>query len=308
MTRGYVCIVEKKKVLKVAYLSSSAYLSHYGYLIIRAIIAGNIDTWIDAENKDNQAFYGDEDPCQGFRLSWIMRSAENVDGDYEEYGYVYNVCSRSLNVYHRGELLFHVTKDEYSKYEYIFKHYYELQDYLDYRPNILAYDRDFRRNKRTLRKLSLTEIKNIPLNNEYIEITDSLLMDCFHRLDRPSYVKCVKNKDSMTIAEFIVSKEYGKWNICFQLPYIRVSVAGGLRSEKACMDKIRKIVSDNYDEFLELILIDAYVLEAFEERILSTDELKNFLRKRWEEKKWYTANGMYTVDKITSEYRFRLSA
>ena len=82
MTRGYICLIDGKKVTKYAYLQSDAYLDFYGVEILQAIMDNRIDAWMDKQIAYNHTCYGADEPSPHFTIDWIKRTKNNQDWEF----------------------------------------------------------------------------------------------------------------------------------------------------------------------------------------------------------------------------------
>lgn len=74
--------------------------------------------------------------------------------------------------------------------------------------------------------------------------------DVWHRPDKPAYVKHLDLPNNLSV-KFIVSKEFNKWNVCIQLPYVRKTILGGFTSERKAMNALRKWILKNQEHLKE---------------------------------------------------------
>ena len=107
MPSGYFCIVNEKKVEKAVYLNSDAYLSGYGFEILKSIIDSKLKEWIRETEKYTSRF---GTPVQTFSLDWIRKNSNVKIGKYDfyEYGYIYNSKTGMLKVYNFGKLIYSI--------------------------------------------------------------------------------------------------------------------------------------------------------------------------------------------------------
>ena len=224
MTRGYVCVVEGRKVAKYAYLNSDAYLSGYGLEILQSVTNGTLDEWLENQIQNNHMMYGDKEPDPRFSLNWIRKSKETKewrDSDYCEYGYIYIPKTGVLKVYNYGKLLCVITPECRDKYLYYFDREVKLLSAICYDDSKLALD--FEREKpfiKSIAQMSLHELEKYDELSDNMQdlplLSDIHLLDVWHRADRPAYLKRLSTiaEQSTTELDFVVSKECGnKWDV-----------------------------------------------------------------------------------------------
>lgn len=133
MTRGYFAIIEKNKVVECGYLSSSAYPSYYGLLILEAIEGSNESAFIQTLREES-----DEDCCdKEITVDWFVRrpgDKESSRYEFPEYSYLLQRNSGILSIYNFGRLLYRIHPEEIPVYRFIFQNDYYLERALSIDP------------------------------------------------------------------------------------------------------------------------------------------------------------------------------
>ena len=304
MTRGYYVILNKKnKVEKVAYLSSDAYLSYYGLLILRSINDCKVNTFM-SNLIDKNIEYGCEDDLDGFQLNWIKPNKESrqcEDWNYSEYGYIFN--GDNLKVYCFGKLLLTVdcnTQEEIDKYLYIFENeddIYSAISYDEYKlDNVIPFEKVIKQAV----KMNLDELKLMVFKSrgeERFYLSDSHCIASGYRADREVYQKRLTSSCGNESLKFIVEHDmigytdYG-WKVLIQTPVVRVPITISRKkfnSEKALMNALRDFIRPRKNKLMQL----AFVINKFEEA-KRNDMMKTFISELdglWSNANWFVGDG-----------------
>lgn len=105
----------------------------------------------------------------------------------------------------------------------------------------------------------------IPKKYSDISLSDGHCVDCWHRIDSPSYEKFLSFKKIPGRIKFIVSKEYTGWQAHIQLPYIRISILTPGRSERAVMNMLREHIKRFTDEYMDFLKLSNLYNEIYRE-------------------------------------------
>lgn len=331
MTRGYACMVSGKKILKVAYLPSDAYVSYYGYIILAAICnvapvlaygdpkAVDLDTWMDAQIEVNHDDYGDEEPSKDFSLNWIRKSKESDalgfdKYDFSEYGYLYDTVTGILKVYTFGKLLYTVKPNDREKYLYIFRNYENIWTAIHYDHDAFKYIVNWP-DKELLLNADMATLQEW---NEYgqkphLILDDNHSIDVWHREDRPAYVKRLSYRGSninlsVNFYAHKFSDQVKSWQCCVQLPWIRVNLFNNFfSSEGAVMKHLREFISANEDKIIRFMQVNNDVSQIISEK--DPDKAKDYitnLDSEFEKASWVTFSNYFGPDKIRKELRDRI--
>lgn len=320
MTRGYYVIEKGGKALKAVYLSGDAYLQDEGYG------AGIVKEF--SENREFELFeqlYAemsevDREMVNDIKPEWYRITNNSKESPFVDYSYV--LTNNKLKVYHFGKILFTITKESATKWCHALQHYEELYAHFLYSPLCLRtlYEKEGKMWKILQNKFDAGEdlvaedLKAAEFAD--LELEDYHTVDCWHRQDAPAYQKFLHIGGVRKEIKFVVSYRFHSWNVCIQLPYVRIGILNGysFKTETAAMKMVRTfirnhadelrcfaIVSEMYDEIAETFregtedytnrLIEG---ENFEEH---TKELIEYLSLH----KWYTANGYFTEKNILTE-------
>ena len=303
MTRGYVCIVEGTKILKVAYLESDAYLKYYGKNILVSITNGTIDEWMENQIHYNHEIYGNEEPDKNFSLDWIRKGKNNKDwriSDFVEYGYLYNIKTNILKVYYCGKLLYTIKNEEFEKYLYFFENDWAISTYLSYDKEKMNYD--YTKVPSLIKKASMSDLELYEVLSHDVRMELDDTHSCLPGHD-PSFEHYVYKKFFTTSRFlksgegicFICEKRYKKWDVLVQLPYVRVTLATSFSSEKKAVEFIRQEIRKvGIDKLLRFVKICDF-LEIHMPFDLETE---------WEKEPWYTPSGYFTVKDIKRNYTY----
>ncbi len=309
MTRGYVCITGKG-THKVAYLISDAYLSSYGLQILEAKKNDRLVQLIDEIAKDN-----DPDDCKGFQLNWIRPDKESradKNWRYAEYGYIFNVQSFTISVYHYGKRLFVINckhQKEMEKYLFLFEHEDDIYHSMAYNESLLKDTITFDQAMKQVKGNSLSVLESLvqkanAVNRVYL--SDEHLIARGYRADRPSYIKELTDTNSGYSLKFIASQDYDKkWSLLLQTPFVRIELDRGLRSERAVVKRIlQRIHNQGSEKFLRLAEIMSMCRKACEKKdMLKIQKLKEDMEAMFAEQEWFTYNSQLTPRWFTNELR-----
>ena len=327
MTRGYVCMVSGKKILKVAYLPSDAYISYFGYIILSAICnvapvlaygdpkAVDLNTWMDLQIEENHRDYDDE-PSPNFSLNWIRKSKESKElgyenYDYSEYGYLYDTNTGVLKIYNYGNLKYTVKPEDREKYLYIFKNYENIWIAIHYDHDTFKYlfnwpDKELLQNADMATLQEWNEDGQKPL----LFLDDDHTIDVWHRDTKPSYTKRLSyrsNNINLSV-NFIAHKFFDQtksWQLSVQLPWCRVDVFNDwFTSERSVMKRFREFISANEEKIICFLQVCNEVSGIINDKNSEkAKEYLNTLDTEYEKAPWVTFNGNFKPDKIRSELR-----
>ena len=306
MTSGYFCIVNEKKVEKAVYLNSDAYLSGYGFEILKSIIDSKLKEWIRETEKYTSRF---GTPVQTFSLDWIRKNSNVKIGKYDfyEYGYIYNSKTGMLKVYNFGKLIYSIPKNEREKYLYFFKYVEKIESYLCYNPEKMDYNYN-KSLKSIIANASIDELKEYVEkgNAPRLELSNHHSIVTGHSPETPHYLKkfTVSNKPWRS-ANFIVAKAYvrGTWEILIQLPYIRSYVATGFPTEVAAVKRLRAIISDNKERLIRYMDISDMYINWQHQKNTDLESVFAMLDEEWEKAPWYTFGSSFSASTIKANYR-----
>lgn len=318
MTRGYVCIVKSSKVIDVAYLSSDAYISYYGYKILEAINTPTTDKGIKAylkELEEENIEYGYEDDCKDFALNWIKPdkiSRSYDDWNYAEYGYIYDASNYMLKIYHNGKLLFKIDTDnqeEIDKYMYIFENENKIYTEISYDEDMLDDVVDFDKCMKLAASKDIDVIKQYVSDNdsrsERIYLRDYHCIAPGHRAGHEVYQKILRWEYYSECEElkFIVEhnateySDYG-WNALIQTPFVRIPIRVGgktrFSSERALMKSLRLFVKENSSKLAGLVYIMSYFKGLSKKGDTYLNDLIKHVDSTWEANHWYVTDGYLT--------------
>lgn len=105
----------------------------------------------------------------------------------------------------------------------------------------------------------------IPKKYSDISLSDDHCVDCWHRIDSPSYEKFLSFKKIPGRIKFIVSKEYTGWRAHIQLPYIRIPILTPGRSERTVMNMLREHIKRFTDEYMDFLRLSNLYNEIYKE-------------------------------------------
>lgn len=324
MTRGYICLIDGKKVTKYAYLQSDAYLDFYGVEILQAIMDNRIDAWMDKQIAYNHTCYGADEPSPHFTIDWIKRTKNNQDwerSDFYSYTYEYSLKTGTLKVYTSGDLYVTVKREEYEKYLFYFKNDSAISHYLHYNPETMEYDYK-KPIKKIIKNSSLEDLQQFfeESKKERLELENAHRVLAGHFRTLSDYESCyVYSKNFLTSdyyhsdkrgyqkkVPFIVEKPYRstKWDVLVQLPYIRVPVASGFSSEKKAVEHIRSIIKQvGVDKLLRFGEVSNTLSCFYKEN--RYDELQEYisqLEESYQKSPWYIPGGSFTPKEIRNHY------
>ena len=308
MTRGYVCITGKG-TNKVAYLSS-AYLSYYGLKILEAKKNNQLVQFIDSIAKENEI-----NDCKNFQPNWIRPdkvSRADKKWSYAEYGYIFNVQSCTLSVYHYGKRLFVINcnnPQEIERHLYLFEHEDDIYHSMAYNEYLLKYTMTFDQAMKQVKDNSLIVLESLvqkanTVNRVYL--SDEHLIARGYRADRPSYIKELTDTNSGYSLKFIASQEYDqKWSLLLQTPFARIELDNGLRSERAVVKRIlQRIHNQGSERFLRLAEIMSMCRKACEKKdMLKIQKLKEDMETMFTEQEWFTYSSQLTPRWFVNELR-----
>mgnify|MGYP000611285042 CR=1 FL=1 len=313
MTRGYYVKEQGGKVINAVYLSSDAYLQNgYGERIIEAFMLGkeeqmmdSIAASMDSADKKNMLYVKPE---------WYRKTVNSkIDAFYEEYGYVLrNPKEPKLVVYHHGKRLFALSRKEAPRWLYFVQNLSKLIDGWIYSQEKLNYEWEnygamFHFIEEKI-KLGMDEKElhyYMRENREPLSFfSDSHLMDAWYRPEKPAYQKVWKK--GMNTVEFIVSKEWNKWQVYVQLPFCRSRIMQEYTSEKQACRALLQLIKEQEPWLINFAKISTYFTEISEKIREGKTELKEveiYLKEQEKSNPWFLENDNFSVVSIMSETR-----
>ena len=312
-TRGYAFILDKSngKIIDSCGISSDAYLSGFGLEFLTEAFSGNIYTLVSDTRED----YEDEEE---FSLSWIMRTKESKElerYEFAEYGYIYIKSTDVMKVYRYGELLYTIKREEYDKYKYFFENFDEIEDYLSYDKDLFSYDFDDERIAKTIKDISLDELKKMYRSSQFasdfrVILNDGHLILAGHDYETKHYVygKPCKIGDKQIM--FICECDNKAWSVLVQLPYIRTYVtAEQFTSEKKAVEFIREFIRSTGAEKLKHTAEIMEKLEKVDMNVFYEDRkaLYRFcdnVEYEWNRQPWCVFDGRFSPQSINHNYVF----
>lgn len=268
MTRGYF-VLEMKGLLHAAALMSDAYLEGYGKEIIEAFLNNNEERLLDtlrAKMNEKDRTEMDRYICP----EWYRITKKSEAKDYiAEYGYV--ISAEKLKIYNNGKLL--ITMDNITAKEWLY-----LIDHSDKVDACYFYSdeklhSDYSNDRKIYRVfenafangVKASQFDLIPKKYSDISLSDDHCVDCWHRIDSPSYEKFLSFKKIPGRIKFIVSKEYTGWRAHIQLPYIRIPILTPGRSERTVMNMLREHIKRFTDEYMDFLRLSNLYNEIYKE-------------------------------------------
>ena len=311
MTRGYACLIDGKEVKKVAYLQGDAYVRGYGLKILKAVCDDKLEDWFDKQVHYNHECYGNNEPDPNFSLNWIRKSPETkgwLPYDFCEYGYVYNVRTGELKIYHYGSLLCVVKKEERDKFLFAFEHDSEIESGYFYNAESMSYN--FKNWERRFRKL--VEESSVAELQGYVDackvprpiLGDSHLVLPGYSDNHPVYGKPFHvdgEVEEHGEVMFICEKQAwsSKWDVLIQLPCVRAYIAHDFASEKKAVDYIRIYIRKvGTDKLVRFAQISDMYKEAVKGGYNKTRDFSEQLQQEWDKESWVAPGGGFTVRDI----------
>lgn len=268
MTRGYF-VLETKGFLHAAELRSDAYLECYGKEIIEAFVNNNEEKLLDtlrAKMNEKDRVEMDRYICP----EWYRITKRSEAKDYiVEYGYV--ISAKKLKVYNDGRLLITMDRINAKEWLYLINHSDKVDACYFYSDKKLHSDYS---NERKIYRMFENAFTNgvkasqfdlIPKKYSDISLSDDHRVDCWHRIDSPSYEKFLSFKKIPGRIKFIVAKEYTGWRAHIQLPYIRISILTPGRSERAVMNMLREHIKRFTDEYMDFLRLSNLYNKIYKE-------------------------------------------
>lgn len=234
--------------------------------------------------------------------------------------YTFVIGKSNLTIYEYGKKLCIVKEDTVSQWRNVFKNQEVLEKHYLYddemlninykkRPNMY---RDMEKKFNQGGALTASDFEepkhmNLLLSNEHV-------VDVWHRYDKPSYVKNLSLGSGMTV-KFILAKEYSKWRIYIQLPYIRKrALFEEFTSEKKAMEALRKWIIQEEEHLRELASITLQYNKLVDElkektcTIHTLSEYYDMLDLRSTQKNWWILDSDELKKNIQEYYNRNVSA
>lgn len=309
MTRGYFVEERGTKVITVAELCSDAYLQDgCGERIVEAYAENREKEYLASLAKETWYYHRAEiaQICPG----WYRKTGKkNRTSSYAEYAYV--LKGDKLHIYYRGNRLFTVdrgTADIWLKVVRQLERFEKTHLYSESRME-MQYDQE----KRMFSMLQgrIDEGISFELLEEELQPKDfePFLLDDYHctemwQMDRVSYKKPLRVKGHEVV--FVAARDYGKWNVLIQLPYIRNGILHGYTSEKRAMDALRSFIREHQEEWERFAVVFEYVKallkEACEQENFDLKAAKQKILDMYLEEPWYCASSFKPENIIREIY------
>lgn len=174
--------------------------------------------------------------------------------------YTFIIKNEKMILYKDGSKLCTIRKDTAKNWIPVFRDWEQLKIHYLYSPELLNFQ-DKKENqiykmfeKRFNSGGRLTE-EDYRIPEHYgLFLSDRHETDVWHRPDKPAYIKYLNFLNNLSV-KFIVSKEFNKWNVCIQLPYVRKTILAGFSSEKKTMFALREWILKNQNHLKNFAVI-----------------------------------------------------
>lgn len=125
MTRGYIVIINGKKIVRMLYSNSDSYFTANEDLtagvVLKAMASNDfVDTLNELAKKELEREYFEEVTDFEPEDKFYIRTANNENNFFVDYVYEYNVHNKKLTIYNYGRKMLQFTKDDIEYMAYIF--------------------------------------------------------------------------------------------------------------------------------------------------------------------------------------------
>lgn len=309
MTVGYFVEERGKQVIKAAEICGGAYLQNgRGEKILEAYAENREKEYLDSLAKETWHYHRAE--IAQIWPGWYRKvGKKSRNRTYAEYGYV--LRGENLYVYSCGDRLFtvnHGTADIWLKVIRQLERFEKTHLYSERRME-MQYDQE-KRMFSMLQKRIDEGVLFESLEEELIpKDFEPLLLDDYHcvevwRMDRVSYKKPLRIKGHEIV--FFAERDYGKWRVLIQLPYVRNEILYGYANEKRAMEALRGFIREHQEELERFAVIFEYIKrllkEACEQEDFDLKAAKEKISSMYLEKPWYCASSFSPEDIIKEIY------
>lgn len=247
MTRGYIVILEGKKIKRVVYSNSDSYFCTEetlpAGLVLKAMIQEDVlaelnkrlDKQVEAGHFEEEDFFKNND-----EYKFYIKTKENEEDFFVDYVYEYNVKTKKLTVYYFGKKKIQFSKNDVDYMKYLFEKD-TFKEAFSYNEDTLMYENDYYKPFISFmkEKKSITEIDSLArelIAKHNISINYYSVADCFGKYHYKKTVNihdnkgkvihsfefCVAPIDSYSCFDNSEPPKYYQMNI--QLPYIRSNI------------------------------------------------------------------------------------
>lgn len=244
MRNGYFILVEGKKIKGVFTTDMDMSPSNYGLVLLEKIF--------DLDNKEDVSDFVDLiEEFDNFEISDFVKNKDNKNNYFEDYNYIYDTKRKILKLYYSGVLLYSISISDLELYRFVFENDEILYKIFSFNQKKRTMDNDFVKEFKKYLKTGCTilDLKNkISSFKSRLFINSCNIEDCWNE----SYKKVVEDMDYNDILTFIISKEFGKYSLSIQFPYIRKSISRNISSARKAESMISDILKNNEDDILVL--------------------------------------------------------
>lgn len=306
MTRGYFVLEKSGKIIKGAYINSDAYLQGCGHgnEILEAFASGKEMELMENFCQENITS-GNDCMTEGIIPEWYRKTSRSERDDIVS-DYAYVLRGKKLYVYYFGRRLFSTDRDHAGAWAEVARKLGRFEDRYIYSEDLLDYD--WTKGSGMFRELA----GKIESGMTYSDLEKDLrpenfapaILEDYHTIaagytDRnPIYQKRWKKGDAAVT--FITEKKGNKWNVCIQLPYIRMPVLTYYTSEKAAVNAIRDLVKEKETEMVRF----SNVFQRVQDCMYGKGKLKQMIIDLEEEAEvhpWYGSRSFFSPKKIKRE-------
>lgn len=263
MTRGFIVLLKRGRIFKIVESYGDSYLSGLGVKVLELVEKNKlveafncvqpIGQEIEGFKTDNAIYSVLEQELGQFNslnypISEFVASSKNEGTFFYDYSYIYDVDKDILKVYYYGKFVFKIQRENISLYKFIFENGNKLYPALTFNEKTYMKDKDY---YKELKKV----LKANPTIEDMQKIADKqplLFIENYRTSDvwgGEAYQRKVKDITDKEIAKFIIAKEFGKYVLSIQLPFIRNQIFRGT-SAASCEKELQKLVKEKSIELI----------------------------------------------------------
>lgn len=309
MTIGYFVEERGKDVVTAAELCGDAYLQNgHGEEILEAYAENREKEHLAALAKETWYYHRAE--IAQIWPGWYRKAGKKKrTSSYAEYAYV--LRNDKLHVYCRGGRLFTVNRGTAAIWLKVIKELERFEKTHLYSESKM--EMQYEQEKTMFSMLQGRIDGGISFEVLEAELVakdfEPLILEDYHcaemwQMERVSYKKPLRVKGHEVV--FIAARDYGKWNVLIQLPYIRNGILHGYTSEKRAMDALRSFIREHQEEWERFAVVFEYVKallkEACEQENFDLKAAKQKILDMYLEEPWYCASSFKPEDIIREIY------